>query len=341
MTALSEYLRLEATGLWRATPDAQRTEVVVSIGDATLVITDMAERPLAHWSLPAVQRANPGQRPAIYHPDGDPGETLEISGDEAEMIAAIEKLRSAIARARPHPGRLRLVIFLAIAALIIGLGALWLPDRLRIHALSVVPGVKRAEIGDALLAHMQGVTGAPCADPVGTAALTRLSQRLPDGAGPAKLVVMPDGVQSTASLPGGTILISRRLVEDHDDPDVLAGFIIAEHMRARQTDALDNLLQQAGVMASVRLLTTGELPESALRRYAEHLLATPPAPVADTLLLDGFRALSVPTTPYAYALDISGEETIDLIEADPFGGQSPEPVLSDGDWLRLQAICGN
>ncbi len=108
MTALEEYQRLEASGLWRASPDAQRNEVIVSIGDATLVITDLRERPLAHWSLPAVERLNPGQNPAMYHPDGDPGETLELSENEKEMVAAIEKLRTAVERHGSHPGRLRL-----------------------------------------------------------------------------------------------------------------------------------------------------------------------------------------------------------------------------------------
>ena len=50
MTALKEYARLESGGLWRADADAQRRDVIVSFGDATLVISDSAERALAHWS---------------------------------------------------------------------------------------------------------------------------------------------------------------------------------------------------------------------------------------------------------------------------------------------------
>ena len=72
-TALSKYQRLEAAGLWRA--DARprkRLDVIVSVGEATLTITDMRERVQTHWSIAAIARANPGQRPAIYHPDGDP-----------------------------------------------------------------------------------------------------------------------------------------------------------------------------------------------------------------------------------------------------------------------------
>ena len=56
MTALSKYDRLEATGLWRATRDTQRREVFVSIGDATLVISDLTDRAVAHWSIAAVER---------------------------------------------------------------------------------------------------------------------------------------------------------------------------------------------------------------------------------------------------------------------------------------------
>ena len=62
MTALKKYARLEATALWRAGPDVQRREVIVSIGDATLVISDLKDQALTHWSLAAVDRAKPALR---------------------------------------------------------------------------------------------------------------------------------------------------------------------------------------------------------------------------------------------------------------------------------------
>ncbi len=63
MTALTKYARLETTGLWRETPDGQRREVIVRMGDATLMLTDpKSETVLSHWSLPAVRRQNPGKR---------------------------------------------------------------------------------------------------------------------------------------------------------------------------------------------------------------------------------------------------------------------------------------
>ncbi|WP_299851637.1 hypothetical protein [uncultured Roseovarius sp.] len=340
MTALDKYQRLEASGLWRATPDAQRTEVIVSIGDATLVITDLRERPLAHWSIPAVERLNPGKRPAIYHPDGDPGETLELPENEREMVTAIEKLRAAVDRQRPHPGRLRLVLFLASMAAVVALLTFWLPGAMRAHAVSVVPDVKRVEIGQSLLAIMQRITGPACHEADGDAALASLARRLPSPNGPGRLLVVRGGVAKATHLPGSTILINRALVEDHEEPDVLAGYIVAERLRAELYDPLDRLLKYNGFWSSFNLLTTGEIKPDALNSYAKHLLTGPRKPLPQDILLAGFKTWSVRSTPYAYAVDISGETTLGLIEADPLAGIETDPVLSDANWVRLQGICG-
>ena len=112
MTALKEYDRLEATGLWRETPDTQRRDVLVSFGKATLIISDKSDAALAHWSLPAIERLNPGVRPALFCPGPDAVEELELS--EPALIEAIEKVRKTVARARPRSGRLRGMIFIAI-----------------------------------------------------------------------------------------------------------------------------------------------------------------------------------------------------------------------------------
>ena len=96
MTALDKYQRIEALGLWRADNVSQRKDVLISIGETTLLISDMQEQPLAHWSLAAIERANPGNFPAIYHPDGDHEESLELNYSEKEMKlleAIIESIR--------------------------------------------------------------------------------------------------------------------------------------------------------------------------------------------------------------------------------------------------------
>lgn len=338
MTALNQYQRLEATGLWRSAPNAQRREVVVSLGDATLTITDMQDRVLAHWSLAAVARANPGERPAIYHPDGDAGETLELAADEATMIEGIEKVRRAIERRRPQPGKLRLVLSLGLAAVLAGLAIFWLPDALLRHTVKVVPMVKRVEIGDALLSRITRVAGQPCAsarEPLRHLALRVLGETRRDA-----LVVLREGVRGTAHLPGGRILLNRAVIEDPADPEVTAGYVLVEDLRLQRRDPLDELLRHAGLFASLRLLTTGALPDAVLDSYAEVLLTEPSAPVPLEAQIAAFAQAQLRTTPYAYALDITGESTLALIEADMLAGESGRLVLSDADWVRLQGICG-
>ena len=341
MTALSKYQRLEAAGVWRASLDAQRVNVFVSVGDATLTISDTRNQPLTHWSLAAIDRANPGKRPAIYHPDGDAGELLELPEDAEEVIDAIEKLRAAVARSRPHPGRLRLVILLATFAAVASFATLWLPGALREHAMKVLPQVKRSEIGTVLRIHLEEITGPACAEPDGVIALSNLAKRLPAAQGPGQLDVMRSGVRKAVSLPGGTVLVNRALVEDYEEPDVLAGFIVTERLRAQVSDPLADLLLHASVWDNIRLLTTGDLPETVFGAYAESLLRQDRPILADETLLNGFRAWSVRSSPYAFAVDITGETTLGLIEADPFATESPPPLLSDADWIRLQGICGS
>ena len=256
---------------------------------------------------PGVERLNPGRRPAIYHPDGDPGETLELAATEKEMITAIEKLRAAVNRQRPHPGRLRLALFLGSIAAVIALLTLWLPGAMRAHAVSVVPEVKRLEIGQSLLGIMQRITGPPCHEADGEAALAQLARRLPSPNGPGRLLVVRGGVADTTHLPGGTILINRALVEDHEEPDILAGYIVTERLRAELYDPLDKLLEHTGFWSSFHLLTTGSLKSDALDAYAQHLLTGAREPLPDTVMLSGFQSWSVRSTPYAYAVDISGE----------------------------------
>jgi len=338
MTALKRFQRLESPGIWRDGPEAQRRDVILSFGDASLVVSDQSEQVLTHWSLAAIERLNPGQKPALYGPAPDSAETLEI--DEPMMVEAIEAVRSAIARARPHPGRLRLAILGVIATAIALLGIFWLPGALVRHAVSVVPGSVRAEIGRDLLARIDRLAGSPCARPGGQTALNRLTEKLLPGEG-VHVVVLPGGMPRAIHLPGGIVVLNRALVEDYDDPAAVAGFILAERVRAQRTDPLAELLSASGVAATLRLLTSGALPDGAIEAHAERLMTAPPTPLPEPELLALFERAHVSSAAYSYARDVSGESVLRLIEADPMRGKAPMQLLSDRDWVQLQAICGS
>jgi hypothetical protein len=205
--------------------------------------------------------------------------------------------------------------------------------------VAVVPDAKRIEIGEALLDDIKRVAGSPCETKLGRRALDRLRARLlPDSTG--RIVVLPGGVQLSEHLPGRIVVLNRALVEDYEDPAVAAGHILAEDQAAREVDPLKRLLDDAGVFASIRLLATGKLSPATLDAHAEALLSAEPRRPAYSALIDRFAAAEVPSTPYAYALDITGETVLPLIEADPVAPAAGRPLLADGDWISLQGICG-
>lgn len=339
MTALTRYQRLECLALWREKPDAQRRDTVVSLGDATLVISDpKSDTALTHWSLPAVRRLNRGALPALYSPAADAPETLEIA--DSDMISALDQVENALLGLRQRPGRLRLALRVASFSLLAGLAVFWLPQAMIRHTAQMVPETRRAEIGRLILADMVPLTQVPCNQPEGLAALARLRDRLL-GPGRGELVVLPEGIDGSARLPGNAILLSRTLIEGQDDPNVVGGFILAELLADEIADPMVPLLRYAGLRNTFGLLTTGTLPDTALAGYGKVLLAQGRRAVDDARLLARFKAAGIPSTPFARALDPQGRATKPLIDGDPMANAPlGSPVLSDGDWVTLQGICG-
>jgi hypothetical protein len=104
-------------------------------------------------------------------------------------------------------------------------------------------------------------------------ALARLSTRVLGTTAP-RVLLIPAAIPDTISLPGEFIVASATLAEDHESPDVLAGYLLAEDVRRDARDPMLTLLSDAGLMATFRLLTTGDLPEGgAARSRRVHLLS--------------------------------------------------------------------
>ncbi len=338
MTALKRYQKLESRGVWRDAPEAQRRDVVVNLGDASLILTDpKSDTALSHWSLPAVLRLNPGDLPAVFAPGEGLEETLEI--EDRDMIAALDTVHRAVVAAQPRPGRLRGVI---LGAALVGLAAgavFWLPDALASHTAGMLPPATRAALGDLVQADLARVAGTACAAPEGVAALAALGDRLYGPGKAPQLVVVREGVAGALALPGRRVVIGEPLVAVPDGPDVLAGHLIAAQLSAELADPVLPLLRHAGTLATIRLLATGSLSAQDVAGHAEALLAAPPPILPDDALLRRFAEARVAASPYAYALDPSGEATLPLIEADPFAAAPAPPLLSDGEWVALQDIC--
>lgn len=328
-------------GLWRISAAAQLREVVVALRDATLILSDpRTGMALTHWSLPSIERLNEGEAPALFTAgrleDGSPAEVLELQ--DPDMVAAIEIVHVAIIRRQPHPGRLRGVVVVGVLTAVACLGVLWLPGAMIRHTASVLPDSTRVQIGKMALQDVVRLTGSPCDADLGRRALGTLALHL-SNEGVGEIAVVRDGVAETRGLPGGLVLVNRKLVEGVEDPEVLAGYVLAEAVRSEVNDPVVPLLRHAGLLATLKLLTTGVLSPDTVALYAESLLKMPQtAPEADRLL-ERFGQARLSSTAYARAIDPSGESTLALIDADPFKGTSPAAILEDNDWVALQGIC--
>ncbi len=330
MTALDRFVRLESGGLWREDKDAQRKDMTVSFGKTTLVLSDSAGRAVTHWSLPAVRRLNPGKRPALYAPDKDADEVLEIEDDL--MIDAIEEVRKALIIATPHPGRVRSYLTAGLAAAAVAATAWFAPSVIRDTAVNVVPDSKTEEIGAAILGHYQRIAGATCNSGPGTTALAQLHTRLFGAEARGRLVVVSKLPQGAVALPGNMILIDRTLIEDHDDPVVVASHVLAA-AAAFQADEtpMARLVEDAKLTDTMALLTTGDMPSSALRAHAVTLASGAFAPEPD--LLDATYAAAASAPQAGTRRGIAMPATVTRRTG------AGHPLLDDNAWVRLQNIC--
>lgn len=338
MTALTEFQRLEAQGSWREAPEARLREVIVSVGDATLILSDpKSDRPLSHWSLPAVARLNPGAMPAVYAPGlGSRDETVEI--DDQLMIDAIERVQRAIAARRAHPGRLRGgLTVVAAAALLVAL-VIWLPDAIIRHAARIAPPAQARQIGAAVLADMERSTGTVCTRSSGQAVLDWLSPRLIGADGAVRVV--PGSLNGALRLPGDLYVLGGDLLEGSPGPEAAAAHLLAAAMASDPQQVTRAALDHAGLRAVLRLLTLGTLPPDAMAGYGEALLSRAvPRPAAPDLLA-ALSGAGISSEPYALSLDPTGQSVPDLIEGNPFRNAAPpKALLTDQQWLALQQIC--
>lgn len=314
MTALAQYVRLDSVGRWQPEPGAGWQEVGVSFGKATLVLSDGAGEPLAHWSLPAVRRVNPGGSPAVFAPDAEGSEALEVEDDL--LVAAIERVRTTVARARGAPRRNRRLAALALGGAALLLAALWAPGAVRRQALEVVPDAKRSEIGATVLGYLQRDLGTACRDPLATAALERLRTRTLGEGSPGQAVVLPGAPPAALALPGDILVLPKSVVVGAAEPAVVAEAMLAA--RAASPDPLAPLLDRLGTFGTLALLATGEPSAEAVAEHAAALAAAPPTPEPGAV---------------DAALAAAG-----LATGPEVGAEAPL-LLTDGEWVSLQGVC--
>ena len=339
MTALEEYQRLEAVGLWRADSNDDGKEVVVKFGKATLVIEASADAPLAHWSLPALHERSRTSERTIYSPDDESAETLTI--EDAEMQSALSRVlagrRAAqSSRTKNGPGLLMAVAALAIATF----GILSLPGVLGGIAKSLIPPERARMMAEAMIPLVEDRTGPQCHTEEGRAALSKIADRLSPDA-PPTVHVMDLGDLPVLTLPGRTVLISQRLAEAAASPDEFAGWVALGLHQSNEDLALERLFSAAGLTDSLRFLATGAFSAETLDGAVNRLLISNdirrplPFQQASAVLADA----GIPADPLLDGIQrealSDGPLTIPPLE----GGTGGPLVLGDLGWVALQGIC--
>lgn len=336
MTALNEYERLECTGLWKESFTSQRQEVLILFGENSLILRNSAGMAVSHWSLPAIQRINKLEHPALYRPGKESVETLEI--DDRIMIDAISKITKIIDQRRPKHGKIRMYILVSIIIFLLTFSIIWIPQRLVEHTLAVTLETNKLALGRSLLKEISKLSGTPCKSKLGDAALINLKKRLL-GESNHTLVIVPDSRKKVFSLPGNIHVIDKTVLEDHDTPEVAAGYIYSAIARTENSQPFESFIRTARTSTILRFLITSKIKDDVLQKYAEKMLIHPNLKVKYPYLLKKFQNKIVSTKPFAYAIDVTGDTTSLLIDGDPYLGKSPPLLIPDSMWLSLQKIC--
>ena len=270
MTAFQRYIRLEAPGVWRETPEAQPREVVVSFGHTTLVLADFDDRLLGHWALAGVVTLGREAGATVYSMTADGTETLAIR--DREMIAAIAAVSRSLDPPAPPPARRRMPLALLLVLAVLAAAGLVAPRLLLGETARLILPDKAAELGDRMLIAAIERRGPPCAGVGGARALGVLAAHLVP-VNPPRLRVMDLGDLPAAALPGRTVLIGREALEAAEAPTDLAGWIDG----ALAGDPVAALAREAGMLEDLRYMLTGDFGEAALDRAVAAVLAAPPA----------------------------------------------------------------
>ena len=297
--------------------------MVLSLGEATLTLSQPGGSPIAHWSLPALERVS--KAPPTYAPGIGAPEALRV--EDGDMVAAIERVRRAVRR--PRYGRwIRLALVVAAAA---GLGAAAHrigTGPLYARAAASLPPAVRAAMGREMLEIMEAHAGARCDTPSGSRALDRLVEGV---LGEGRRAVVLPGWDGAAALPGGTVVLGREAVEGSDNPSAAAGWLVAADLGG---DPMQSFLADAGPSATVRAVTTGAAPRRAVEDHVARVLEAGPPEADPAPFLSRMDAAGLSVGPYAR---MRGDPVLYAADPHPGGGRAP---LGDAEWIALSSICG-
>ncbi|MEM7270703.1 MAG: hypothetical protein AAF401_15815 [Pseudomonadota bacterium] len=343
MTALAKYDLLEAEGRYIAAEGAAAQEVIVKFGDASLMILDLGDNPVAHWPL-ATLRDVGAEEGLLLTPDHGGVERLTVA--DAEMTAAIKAVCPDLRGEAPAPRRRWLrwaVRGVVTCALIYGAifhAAPFVFDRM----IASIPKEAEQAMGEAIERTLgRSLGGGVCRNSDGAAALASMVARLTvQGDAQPVVAVIEAPLTRSVALPGGRIVLPSGLIAAAVSPEAAAGAIARAIGVNASKRPLRQAMEAAGVNGGLGLLL-GDFGAGDVRTMAQAMLADQPTKDDIAYAAARLAQTGLPSSPYAAFLDAEAPALAPfakmLRDSDEIGDQSFEPALSDQQWVALQGIC--
>ena len=117
--------------------------------------------------------------------------------------------------------------------------------------------------------------------------------------------------------------------------------MVVEKLRSETYNPIEELLQNISLISTFRLLTTGLITDDTLMDYADYLVTKPEEIVQSSEIIKAFNDTNLSLLPFAKAIDITGEGSLELIEAFEIRNSPVETSLPDANWVSLQNICNS
>lgn len=349
MTALAQYDRLEAVG--RYLSEAGEISVIITFGEASLVVMDAEEMPLTHWPLATLRRRDGNGAALILTPDEGSVERLLI--DDPQMIEAIRAVCEELDAARPKPPpRWRRPLIGAVCGVVaVTIGAFVLPPILADRFVETIPQAAERAMGAGMADEYAAEFSSKklpvfCDGIAGLAALRQLEIRFQASGTTAltalKVIDAPD--LSVAALPGGWIIINAGALSTLENPEALSGLLAIEVAHAEAGGPLRLTLDGMGLFGLIRVIRgvadDQELTAAFIAGHSEGYDADSRGAAvrnASQMLGD----IGLPTLPMAKHLRAIGESGLAdaAASADRIGSGAFDPALSDQNWVALAGIC--
>lgn len=304
--------------------------------------------------------------------DESPRDPARLNISDAGLIRELRRACPDLDRRDLHKGTWRRIVWrsgLAVAALVLMIFVI-LP-RMADTLATLIPVEREIAFGKAVTAQIERALGGTelgalrCSDAAGQAALDRMVAWLTEGQEmqyDLNVLVFDHGMLNAFAAPGGQVVVMRGLLDDAPGPDAVAAVLAHEIGHVERRDATRHALRAAGSAGLLSMVlgdfTGGTLAvflgermiqasytreaEQAADEFAIGMLND--AGIDSTGMAAFFDSLvemeeAAPKLPGYFATHPASADRAERARQNAEAQAATRPVLDDGEWQALKAIC--